>query len=114
MKIINKIKILWQVRKIYNLIKEVKNMKETKTELWVSIGTQVVALIMMIKGILPAQEGIKIMMIINLVYTIGRSLVKIFKAIAQLTPSKKDDEIAEIIEQVLDKIQPQIANNQNK
>jgi hypothetical protein len=114
MNIIDKIKILWQVKKIYNLIKEVKNMNETKTELWVSLGTQIVALIMMIKGLLPAQEGIKIMMIINIVYTIGRSLVKIFKAVAQLTPSKKDDEIVDIIEQVLDKMGPQIDNNQNK
>jgi len=113
MNIIDKIKILWQVKKIYNLIKEVKNMNETKTELWVSLGTQIVALIMMVKGILPIQEGIKIMMIINIVYTTSRSLVKIFKAIALLTPSKKDDEIAEIIEQVLDKIQPQI-NTDNK
>jgi len=114
MNIIDKIKILWQVRKIYNLIKEVKNMKETKTELWVSLGTQIVALIMMVKGILPTQEGIKIMMIINIVYTAGRSFVKIFKAIAQITPTKKDDEIVGIVEQVLNKIQPQITGGQNK
>ena len=106
MDLFDKVKIIWQVRKILKQIKEARKMKETKTELYVSLASEIMILISFLLKLVPPEVAVKATVIIAGIYAFCRSAVKIAKIIAEITTTKKDDEIIQILEEILEKVQP--------
>ena len=98
MNIFQKIKVLFQMKELVNLIKGGKIMQLLKT--WagvIKVVTYVAALVGLLMGYLPEVLVIKVILIIS-------AVVKIAEIIIGLTPSKVDDErLAEIIKILKDK-----------
>lgn len=80
-----------------------KIMKENKSELFNIVGVEVGIFILVLKEMLPAEVGMKIMSGLAVGYAFLRSIVKILKIIAITTPGKRDDRIVEEIEKILEK-----------
>jgi len=97
MNLIQKIKLYFKVRK------EVKKLKEgamksgwKTTEFWLTVIGSGVAIFSAVGGLIPADLSAKIIAGAVMVYTIARAIVK-------FTPSRKDDELMDKVEQIISK-----------
>ena len=85
MNIVQKIKLLFQIKKLISFIKtkakEKVKMNGVKpgiytTEFWLTVITNLITIITTLKGMIPAETATIILAILNGLYTILRSLVK--------------------------------------
>ena len=86
-------KILVYVKKLREVFMNTNN-NEKKTELFLTIGTILVNLVLALQGLIPATLMAQILAILTGIYTLARTIVKI-------TKTTKDDEILNKIEQIL-------------
>lgn len=79
------IKALWQLKKLLNFIKE--GSKEVKmnngakagyktTEFWLTLTTNVIAVVEALKGVIPPETALVIMAVLNGIYTTLRTIAK--------------------------------------
>ena len=95
MKVLEKIKLYFKVRKEVKRIREGAMKSGWKTtEFWLTIIGSGVAIFSAVGGLIPADLSAKIVGGAVMVYTIARAIVK-------FTPSRKDDELLDKIEQIV-------------
>ena len=94
-----KLKLILKLNKIIkNFIKEVKEMKPKSgfltSEFLLTVIGSLMAIFFALRGLIPADLSAKIIAGAVMVYTIARAIVK-------FTPSRKDDELLDRIEQIV-------------
>ena len=99
MNLIQKIKLYLKIRKEWNKIqREVKKMKPKSgfltSEFLLTVIGSLTAIFFALQGLIPADLSAKIIGVAIMTYTIARAIVK-------FTPSKKDDELLDKIEQIV-------------
>lgn len=96
MNIIEKVKMLFKLKKIFNQAKEVSKMKAgwKTTEFWLAVASVVISLWFTFQGMIPAELALKVMGAVAMVYQVARTIVK-------ATPSMKDDELLAKIEEMV-------------
>ena len=95
MNIIQKIKLYFKVQKEVKRIREGAMKSGWKTtEFWLTIIGSGVAIFSAVGGLIPADLSAKIVGVAIMTYTIARAIVK-------FTPSRKDDELMDRIEQIV-------------
>ena len=95
MKVLKKIKLYFKVQKEVKRIKEGAMKSGWKTtEFWLTVIGSGVAIFSAVGGLIPADLSAKIIGGAVMVYTIARAIVK-------FTPSRKDDELLDRIEQIV-------------
>lgn len=107
-KIIQKIRTIFIVKKVFDRLEEVRKMKEKRTELWVMLGVDIITLVLTIQGLLPPEQGVKIIATLSGIYAVLRTVLKIIKTLAPLTKTNIDNQIAEIVEKVMEKTEDKI------
>ena len=93
--------IIQEIKLCFKIKKEVKRIKEgamksgwKTTEFWLTVIGSSVAIFSAVGGLIPADLSAKIIAGAVMVYTIARAIVK-------FTPSRKDDELLDKIEQIV-------------
>lgn len=82
MNLLTKIKTLWALKKAANNIGEAYKMNNgikpgyRTTEFWMTVATNLIAIIGTLKGVIPEDKAAIALAIANGVYAIARSLVK--------------------------------------
>ena len=103
---LNKIKAIIGITKGYFKIKKevgmLKNGYKT-SEFWLTAAGIIINLYMYVKGLIPAEITMKYGAVLIAAYSLGRS-------IAKLTPTTKDDEFFDKIEQLVKK---ELSSNNN-
>ena len=94
-----KLKLILKLNKIIkNFIKEVKEMKPKSgfltSEFLLTVIGSLMAIFFALRGLIPADLSAKIVGVAIMTYTIARAIVK-------FTPSRKDDELLDRIEQIV-------------
>lgn len=79
--------------------------QEKRTELYVTLGVELVTLLTIVSGFLPAQIGVELMAKLAGIYVGARTLLKLAKVIVKFTKTTADDEIVKIIEEVINQTQ---------
>lgn len=80
------IKALWQLKKVLNYIKK-ESSKEVKmnngakagyktTEFWLTLTTNVIAVVEALKGVIPPETALIVMAVLNGIYTTLRTIAK--------------------------------------
>ena len=98
MNLIQKIKLYFTIKREVNKVKEVAKMKNgiRTTEFWLTVIGSAVAIFSAVGGLIPADLSAKIVGVAIMTYTIARAIVK-------FTPSRKDDELLDKVEQIISK-----------
>ena len=95
MNLIQKIKLHFKVQKEVKRIREGAMKSGWKTtEFWLTVIGSGVAIFSAVGGLIPADLSAKIVGVAIMTYTIARAIVK-------FTPSRKDDELLNRIEQII-------------
>ena len=95
MNLIQKIKLYLKVQKEVKRIREGAMKSGWKTtEFWLTVIGSGIAIFSAVGGLIPADLSAKIIAGAVMVYTIARAIVK-------FTPSRKDDELLDKIEQIV-------------
>ena len=95
MNLIQKIKLYFKVRKEFKKIKEGAMKSGWKTtEFLLTVIGSLTAIFFALRGLIPADLSAKIVGVAIMTYTIARAIVK-------FTPSRKDDELLDRIEQIV-------------
>ena len=97
MKVLKKIKLYFKVQKEVKRIREGAMKSGWKTtEFWLTVIGSGVAIFSAVGGLIPADLSAKIVGVAIMTYTIARAIVK-------FTPSRKDDELMDKVEQIISK-----------
>jgi len=95
MNLIQKIKLYFKVQKEFKKIKEGAMKSGWKTtEFLLTVIGSLTAIFFALRGLIPADLSAKIVGVAIMTYTIARAIVK-------FTPSRKDDELLDRIEQIV-------------
>jgi len=95
MNLIQKIKLYFKVRKEFKKIREGAMKSGWKTtEFLLTVIGSLTAIFFALRGLIPADLSAKIVGVAIMTYTIARAIVK-------FTPSRKDDELLDKIEQIV-------------
>ena len=95
MNIIQKIKLCFKIKKEVKRIREGAMKSGVRTsEFWLTVIGSGVAIFSAVGGLIPADLSAKIVGVAIMTYTIARAIVK-------FTPSRKDDELLDRIEQIV-------------
>jgi len=97
MNLIQKIKLYFKVRKEFKKIREGAMKSGWKTtEFLLTVIGSLTAIFFALRGLIPADLSAKIVGVAIMTYTIARAIVK-------FTPSRKDDELLDKVEQIISK-----------
>ena len=95
MNIIQEIKLCFKIKKEVSKIQEAHMKSGIHTsEFWLTVIGSGVAIFSAVGGLIPADLSAKIVGVAIMTYTIARAIVK-------FTPSRKDDELLDKIEQIV-------------
>jgi hypothetical protein len=104
---LKEVKTIIEIIKYYSKIKkEVKMQKNgyKTTEFWLTIAGIIINIYMHVKGLIPADVTVKYGSLLIAIYSLGRSIAKI-------TPTQKDDEFFNKLEQLVKNASETNTNN---